>query len=157
MPKWKKGISRIRAERVRNQMIRIDKKDYFQILDWAKKNFPEEACGLIGGIVENGDYIVKKVYLIENTDHSSEHFAMRPNDQLEAIKDMRKNNYILIGNFHSHPFTKSRMSEEDKRLAFDNKIKYLILSLEDYDNPVLNAFIVNNHQVIRNEIIKIEG
>ena len=58
-----------------------------------------------------------------------EHFSMDPKEQLAALKDARANGYKIIGNFHSHPESPSRPSEEDKRLAFDPTIEYLILSL----------------------------
>lgn len=37
-------------------------------------------------------------------------------------------------------------SEEDKRLAFDPNIEYLILSLMDAENPVLKAFGVDKEK-----------
>jgi proteasome lid subunit RPN8/RPN11 len=42
---------------------------------------------------------------------------------------MRKKGFVLLGNFHSHPSTPSRPSEEDMRLAFDPKLSYIIISL----------------------------
>ena len=36
-------------------MITFNKSDFDTILEYAKKNLPEEACGLIGGTIENGD------------------------------------------------------------------------------------------------------
>lgn len=44
---------------------------------------------------------------------------MDPREQFAVVKDMRNNNLTLLGNFHSHPASPSRPSEEDKRLAFD--------------------------------------
>ena len=128
-------------------MIYITKDDYNLILSHAENNLPEEACGLLGGVIDGEDKYVKKVYLLENTDHSNEHFTMSPQAQLQSIKDMRQNGYVLLGNWHSHPESPSRPSEEDKRLALDTKIRYLILSLMDNDNPVLNAFIIEKSKM----------
>ena len=58
------------------------------------------------------------------------------------MKDMRANGWKPLGNWHSHPESPSRPSEEDKRLAYDSKASYLILSLMEEDNPVLHAFHV---------------
>ena len=55
---------------------------------------------------------------------------------------MRDEGLSPLGNWHSHPETPSRPSEEDKRLANDSRASYLILSLAEEDNPVLNAFHV---------------
>ena len=136
-------------------MIYITKDDYNLILSHAKNNLPEEACGLLGGVIDGEDKYVKKVYLLENTDHSNEHFTMSPQAQLQSIKDMRQNGYVLLGNWHSHPESPSRPSEEDKRLAMDTKIRYLILSLMDKDNPVLNAFIIDKDKNVSKEEINV--
>ena len=127
-------------------MITFNKSDFDTILEYAKKNLPEEACGLIGGTIENGDKHIKKIYLLTNIDHSNEHFSMDPKEQLAALKDARANGYKIIGNFHSHPESPSRPSEEDKRLAFDPTIEYLILSLMEEGNPVLKAFGIDKEK-----------
>jgi len=136
-------------------MIQLSKSDYEKIVEHSKKCLPEEACGLIAGTInENGDRFIKEVYLLENTDHSPEHFSISPQDQLKVIKEMRSKGFSPLGNFHSHPETPSRPSEEDKRLFFDSKARYLILSLMEKDNPVLNAFIVENHtDVSKDELV----
>lgn len=122
-------------------MITMKREDFAAMLAHARRCFPEEACGLIAGRLEaDGGKAVEKVYLLENIDHSREHFSLSPKDQLAAVKDMRANGLVPLGNWHSHPDTPSRPSEEDKRLAYDSRASYLILSLMDPENPVLNAF-----------------
>ncbi len=102
-------------------MIKLSKSDYEKILAHAEKELPNEACGLIAGTVENGDKTIKEVYLLTNIDHSNEHFTLHPKEQLATIKDMRSKGYAPLGNWHSHPESPSRPSEEDKRLAYDRK------------------------------------
>lgn len=139
--------------------VTINKNDYERILAHAKENLPEEACGLIAGIDrEDGVREIKKVYLLTNIDHTNEHFSIDPKDQLASIKDMRAEGLKPLGNWHSHPESPSRPSEEDKRLANDSNASYLILSLEEADNPVLNAFhveIVNGEKTVRKEELTI--
>ena len=114
-------------------MLKLKKEDYEKILDHCRKGLPNESCGLLGGTIEGDVKTIEKVYLLTNIDESNEHFSMDPKEQLSAIKDIRQNGYQMIGNFHSHPESPSRPSEEDKRLAFDPNIEYLILSLMDAD------------------------
>lgn len=136
-------------------MITLKKSDYEKIIVHAKENLPEESCGLIAGKEVDGVKHIEEVYLLENTDHSNEHFNISPQEQLKAIKDMRAKGLVLLGNWHSHPESPSRPSEEDKRLFFDSKARYLILSLMDAENPVLNAFIVKNHTDVSKEPLEI--
>lgn len=121
-------------------IIKIHRSDYEKIVEHASVCLPEEACGLIAGKEEEGEKEILKVYLLTNVDHSKEHFSMSPREQLEAVKDMRSNGLRPLGNWHSHPETPSRPSEEDKSLAFDSRASYLILSLMKKENPVLHSF-----------------
>lgn len=134
-------------------MIKLTKSDFKKILAHAVKELPNEACGLIAGTVEGGDKGIKRVYFLTNIDHSNEHFSLDPKEQLEAIKDMRKNGFVPLGNWHSHPESPSRPSEEDKRLAFDSKASYMILSLMDRENPVLNSFKIAGDTAEKEELV----
>ena len=137
-------------------MLYLDKEDYEKILKHCREGLPNEACGLIGGTIEGDKRYIKKVYLLTNIDESNEHFSMDPKEQLAAVKDMRSNGLQLLGNIHSHPESPSRPSEEDKRLAYDSKVNYLILSLMDNDNPVFNAFWIDENKNVTKEEFVIE-
>ena len=137
-------------------MLYLKKEDYEKILAHCKEGLPNEACGLIGGTIEGDKRSIQKVYLLTNIDQSNEHFSMDPKEQLAAVKDMRANGLKLLGNFHSHPESPSRPSEEDKRLAYDSKVNYLILSLMDHENPVFNAFRIDEEKNVTKEELVIE-
>ena len=134
-------------------MIYLKKSDYNKIVEHAKKELPDEACGLIAGKVDGENKTIQKVYLLTNIDHSNEHFSLDPKEQLFAIKDMRANGYAPLGNWHSHPESPSRPSDEDKRLAYDSKASYMILSLMDIDNPILNSFRITGDISEKEELI----
>ena len=137
-------------------MITLSKSLFDEIVTHAKSCLPEEACGLLGGIIEGNHRIVKKVYFLTNIDHSPEHFSMAPEEQFGAVKDMRSNGWVLLGNWHSHPNSPSRMSEEDKRLAFDVKLSYLILSLAE-NEPILKSFNIDSDKNVVEEGLVIES
>jgi len=127
---------------------------YDEILKHSLATIPNEACGLLGGRIEGLTKIVEKVYLLENVDNSNEHFSMNLKEQFAAIKDMRNNGLVMLGNFHSHPESPSRPSEEDKRLAYDKELSYFILSLMEIEKPVLKSFKIDK-DVVKEEEIKI--
>lgn len=133
-------------------MLRLRQSDYDRILDHARAGLPNESCGLIGGTIEDNIRCVRQVYLLNNLDASPEHFSMDPGEQLKAVRDMRANGFVQLGNFHSHPDTPSRPSAEDIRLAFDSKASYLIFSLENRESPVLRAFRIIAGQAEQEEI-----
>lgn len=124
-------------------MIYFDKIEYSKIIRQAKEEFPNECCGYIGGHKdEKGDVYIDRVYSLTNMDHSSEHFSMNPKEQFAVVKLIRSEGFVMIGNYHSHPYSPSRPSEEDKKLAFDPGILYGILSLQKKE-PVFNFFKVD--------------
>ena len=122
------------------------------ILNHCLGQLPNEACGLLAGKVAGNKKTVEKIYLLSNIDQSPEHFSMDPQEQFGAIKDMRAKDLILLGNFHSHPGSPARPSEEDIRLAFEPDKSYLILSLAE-ENPILKSFMIINRQVTNEELI----
>ena len=134
-------------------MIKLSKSDFDKILAHAESELPNEACGLIGGVVEDGVKIIKKAYLLTNIDHSNEHFSLDPKEQLAAVKDMRAQGISPLGNWHSHPESPSRPSEEDKRLAYDSRASYMILSLMNRDEPVLNSFKISGSDAEKEELV----
>ena len=67
-------------------MIQLNKSDFEKMLAHARKELPDEACGLIAGEINGTDKIVKKVYLLTNIDHSNEHFSLDPKEQLEPVR-----------------------------------------------------------------------
>lgn len=138
-------------------MLILKKADYLGMLEHCRKGLPNEACGLIAGCKDGETKTVLKVYPLTNVDASNEHFSMDPKEQLAALKDARQKGFELLGNFHSHPESPSRPSEEDKRLAYDSTSEYLILSLMDLDNPVLKAFHIDREKSVTiNEINIVE-
>ena len=136
-------------------MLYLNENDYQVILKHAIDGLPNEACGLLAGVLSGEEKHIKKVYTLTNVDASNEHFSIDPAEQLDAVKDMRKNGLVMLGNFHSHPESPSRPSEEDKRLAFDTKVDYLILSLQDREQPVLKAFLIDRDKNVTIEPITI--
>ena len=66
---------------------------------------------------------------------------------------MRANGLVPLGNWHSHPESPSRPSEEDKRLAYDSKASYMILSLMEREQPVLNSFKIEGDNAEKETLI----
>ena len=134
-------------------MIILKREQFEEIVEHAEKNLPNEDCGLLAGTILDEIRTVEKIYFLKNIDESPEHFSMDVNEQFETIKDIRANALKLLGNFHSHPSSPARPSEEDKRLVFDRNLSYLILSLAN--KPVLKSFRYDREKNVSIEELKI--
>ena len=135
-------------------VIHLTLEDYLALVRHARTVAPIEDCGLLGGIVEDGTKVVKKVFYLTNTDHSEEHFSLDPKEQFAVVKELRAQGWQLLGNWHSHPASPSRPSEEDKRLAFDRQASYFILSLAGGE-PVLNSYHIDKDKIATKEDLHI--
>ena len=135
--------------------VLLEQEDYEKMIAYAEKQAPIEACGLLGGRIEEDVKIVKKVFYLTNTDHSPEHFSLAPQEQFAVVRELRAEGWVLLGNWHSHPASPSRPSEEDKRLAFDPRASYLILSLAA-EKPVLHSFRIDSEKKVTREELQIQ-
>jgi proteasome lid subunit RPN8/RPN11 len=128
-------------------MISIKRSVVEAIVSHAKSELPNEACGYLSG----KDELISNSYALTNIDHSPEHFSFDPAEQFATIKKARKEGLEIIANYHSHPVTPARPSDEDIRLAYDPDIYYFIVSLaaEEAD---LKAFRIVNGNVEKVEI-----
>ena len=128
-----------------------------ELIVQAQKDAPDESCGYLLGIISpstgggQGEALVTENYWMENADHSPEHFSFAPKDQFAALRYAREKGLRILANWHSHPASPSRPSQEDLRLANDPTIRYAILSLLDGE-PKLNSFKILNGELVDKEV-----
>ena len=128
-------------------MLIIPEKIIDRLYENAVNGLPEEICGYLAG---NGNEVTR-IFELENKDHSPEHFSFDPADQFEVVRAARNAGLEILANYHSHPETPARPSEEDIRLAFDPDISYVILSLAA-EEPDIKSFKVANGVAEKEEI-----
>ena len=134
--------------------MRIPQEIIKELINQAQQDAPNETCGYLLGLTsteeDNTETVVTENYWMENIDHSSEHFSFAPKDQFAALKYARSKGLKILANWHSHPASPSRPSEEDIRLANDPNIRYAILSL--HNGIHLNSFRIINGKVVDKEV-----
>jgi proteasome lid subunit RPN8/RPN11 len=123
-------------------MLKIKREAYKQIISSARKKLPNEACGYLVG--KNGT--ITHCFPMKNKDASPEHYSFDPGEQFEILRKTRDLGLEIIANYHSHPQTPSRPSEEDIRLAYDPNIAYGIVSLASGDEH-FNLFRIKENKV----------
>ena len=127
--------------------MKIEQNVIEDIIAQAQKDAPNESCGYLLG---TGDTVTEN-YWMENIDHSPEHFSFAPKDQFAALRYAREHGLKILANWHSHPASPSRPSQEDLCLANDPSIRYAILSLLGGEAR-LNSFNIRNGEVIDKEV-----
>lgn len=132
-------------------MIRLTRGVYQAVLAHARKELPNECCGYLAG----REGLIDTHYELTNVDASPEHFSFDPREQFATVRAAREAGLSVLANYHSHPATPARPSQEDIRLAYDPGISYLILSLAG-DSPDLKAFSIVRGEVNPQEIQVVE-
>jgi [CysO sulfur-carrier protein]-S-L-cysteine hydrolase len=121
-------------------MLTIPRAIYDALIDHARRDFPLEACGILGGT----DGVVSRHFEMTNTDQSNEHFMMEPKEQFSVVKALRADGLAMLAIYHSHPETPARPSEEDIRLALTPGVSYVIISLAEPGQPSVRSFLISN-------------
>ncbi len=119
--------------------LKMPQSIYNKLIKTAEKESPLEACGLLAG----NDLTIHAFYPLTNMDASAEHYSMDPAEQFNALADMRKHGWEIVGIWHSHPETAARMSIEDQKLAFMPGVSYVILSLAAGHRGEIKSFRKN--------------
>lgn len=106
-------------------MLKIKKEIYDEMIEYCQSCFPQEACGILAG----NNNVITKIYKIKNIENSSVSYLMEPQEQLRAMKDMRRLGLEMLAIFHSHPWGIAFPSQKDKELAFYD-VCYLIVAIK---------------------------
>lgn len=124
------------------------------MIEQAQRRAPVEACGYLAGKGE----VVMKYYEMRNTDESEEHYSLDPSEQFAVLKKVRNKKMEILAVYHSHPSSLARPSEEDKDLAHDPDIAYVIVSLLT-EKSEIKAFSIRKKQVkpIKIKVVENEG
>ncbi|HZL12037.1 MAG TPA: M67 family metallopeptidase [Prolixibacteraceae bacterium] len=128
-------------------MLKISRQIINDIINHGRLGLPEEVCGYLAG----NDREITRQFELTNVDHSNEHFSFDPAEQFHVVREVRKAGLEILANYHSHPETPARPSQEDIRLAFDPNISYVIVSLSA-EVPEIKSFRIQNGEVEKEEI-----
>ena len=113
------------------------------IYDHALRHRPEEACGILAG---DADGRVRRVFEMENAEHSSSFYMMDSQEQFQVFDQIEQDGLQLVGIFHSHPHSPAYPSARDCELAFYPDALYMIVSLMD-GRPASRAFSIREGTV----------
>jgi len=92
---------------------------------------PEEACGLLEGIVGREIFSVTAVHPSDNVaSDPSGRFEVDPRLLLRLQKDLRAGPTGVIGIYHSHPQGAAKPSDTDLAMAWQPELAWVITALE---------------------------
>jgi proteasome lid subunit RPN8/RPN11 len=110
--------------------------------------FPEEACGILGGI--GGE--VREVHPVTNVLHSPVRYRMDPKEQYDVMRQVEDSGQVIVGIFHSHVSGPEGPSITDLSEANYPESAYLIWS-RLYHDWVCKAFIISEGRALEIPIL----
>lgn len=129
-------------------MTEIDGVLFKEIVEHGLREFPNECCG----IVADDDGRPVKVFPARNIDASPATYRLDGKDQLRISEEIDERGWKTWGFYHSHTHSHAYPSTTDRDQAFYPETRYLILSLEDRDAPVLRSFFIKDGEVDEEEL-----
>ena len=103
----------------------------------AQKDAPIEACGFLIGT--EGE--ITSNLPMTNAEARSDHFTFEPAEQFAVYQAVARNEFDIIGVYHSHIFTPAVPSAEDIRLARKQNLLHVIVSLMEGKKTVRGFYI----------------
>lgn len=134
-------------------MLRIASKALEEILKHCRNEYPNEACGYLGGKGER----ITSALPIRNSAASPTWYEMDPAEQLKAQREIRRQGMEHLAVYHSHVATEAYPSRRDIERAtavqdfFDGR--YVLVTLKDAA-PRARAFTIRDGNVTEEELIE---
>jgi proteasome lid subunit RPN8/RPN11 len=94
----------------------------------AERDYPREACGLLGGTWDGDAKQVARVVAVSNARHDSprNRYLIEPEAFLRAAKELERAGLEVLGVYHSHPDHPARPSEFDREHAWP-RLSYVVV------------------------------
>jgi len=129
-------------------MIEIPTDIRDQLVAHAFAGLPDESCGLLAG--PGGR--VERFFPMTNADHSPLTYRLDASEQIKVFGEIDAKGWDLIGIFHSHTHSPAYPSETDRRQAFYPEAHYVLVTLQDRNNPGIRAFTIREGSIEEDEV-----
>jgi [CysO sulfur-carrier protein]-S-L-cysteine hydrolase len=113
-------------------VLRIDQATYDAIVAHAKKDHPDEACGVVAG-PEGSDRPERFIPMV-NAARSPTFYEFDPVDLLHLYKEMDARDEEPVVVYHSHTATEAYPSRTDIGLASEPNAHYVVVSTREHGN-----------------------
>lgn len=109
-----------------------------RVLAHARRDHPDEACGVIAG----RDGVATRVVEMANAERSPTFYRFDAQEQLQVWRAMDDADEVPLVIYHSHTATEARPSRTDTSLAAEPDAHYLLVSTRSAADEVRSFRIV---------------
>ncbi|MGJ3559823.1 Mov34/MPN/PAD-1 family protein [Streptomyces sp. INA 01156] len=133
-------------------MLTITQTLYDQIVAHARKDHPDEACGVVAGPVGSGR--PERFIPMLNAARSPTFYEFDSKDLLKLYREMDDNDEEPVIVYHSHTATEAHPSRTDIDLAGEPGAHYVLVSTADLDG--LGEFQFRSFRIVDGEVTEEE-
>jgi proteasome lid subunit RPN8/RPN11 len=119
-------------------MLSISTRLYEQIVAHARKDHPDEACGVLAG--PEGSDRPERFIPMENAERSPTFYRFDAKEQLRVWREMDDNGEEPIVIYHSHTATEAYPSRTDISYASEPNAHYVLVSTRDEDSTEFRSY-----------------
>jgi proteasome lid subunit RPN8/RPN11 len=113
-------------------VLRLDRATYDAIVAHAKRDHPDEACGIVAG-PEGSDRARRHVPMV-NAAGSPTFYEFDSTEMFQLYKEMDANDEEPVVVYHSHTATEAYPSRTDVNLASEPHAHYVLVSTRQHGN-----------------------
>lgn len=126
-------------------MLRIDHSIYDQIVAHARRDHPDEACGVVAG-PEGSDRPERFIEMI-NAERSPTFYRFDSKEQLKVWREMDDRDEEPVVIYHSHTATEAYPSRTDLAYASEPGAHYVIVSTRDPETIEFRSYRIIDGQI----------
>jgi proteasome lid subunit RPN8/RPN11 len=133
-------------------MLTIDQSTYDEIVAHARRDHPDEACGLVA----SRDGRPTRVIPMANAARSPTFYEMDPLEQLHVFRDIDDAGEDLLVIYHSHTATEAYPSRTDVNIAGYPEAHYVLVSTRYADEVEFRSFRIVDGKVTEEQVAVVE-
>ena len=120
------------------------------IVAHARRDHPDEACGVIAGPARSGQ--PERFIPMTNAERSPTFYRFDSMEQLHVWREMEDRHEKPVVIYHSHTATEAYPSRTDISLAAEPDAHYVLVSTRDPDSAEVRSFRILDGQVDEEEV-----
>ena len=136
-------------------MLTIDRPTYDAIVAHARRDHPDEACGIVAGPI--GSNRPERFVPMVNAARSPTFYEFDSQDLLALYRelDVRDEEPVVV--YHSHTATEAYPSRTDISLASEPGAHYVLVSTRDPDRDEFRSFRIVEGEVSEEEVVVVSA
>ena len=131
-------------------MLTLDPAVRDAIVAHARRDHPDEACGIVAGPAGSGR--AERVVEMTNAARSMTQYEFEPAEQLRVYRDMDDRDEEAVVVYHSHTATEAYPSRTDVRHASQPDAHYVLVSTRDPNTAELRSYRIVDGVVTEEEV-----